>query len=178
MWPTLHTQQKKHIFSCQKGSIQIYSLSLSLSLSVGGYCHNHTMDLLYNLLWKANRFQNLEYFEVWVPLNHPFYFRIFHEINHPAGLGIPMNMETSIFQKGIQSFPYLNPSNPSFWVKWTIMLLGGFGYGVGQMDLCKHPQKRWQHEKLMILRLFSTNHIQFIYMWIDMIIANNNYLNE
>ena len=112
------------------------------------------------------------------PKSSPFYFRIFHEINHPAGLGIPMNMETSIFQKGIQSFPYLNPSNPSFWVKWTIMLLGGFGYGVGQMDLCKHPQKRWQHEKLMILRLFSTNHIQFIYMWIDMIIANNNYLNE
>ena len=77
------------------------------------------MDLLYNLLWKANRFQNLEYFEVWVPLNfrgtqtskysrfwkrlalnHPFYFRIFHEINHPAGLGIPHEYGNLHFPKG------------------------------------------------------------------------------
>ena len=29
-----------------------------------------------------------------VPLIHPFYFRIFHEINHPAIEKSPMTMET------------------------------------------------------------------------------------
>ena len=91
------------------------------------YCHSHTMygyvnTLLQRLIsewgtpyrgmaisWAQNGgFQS----HGGTPVHHPFFFEIFHEINHPS-IGVPTFMKTPISSRGIPNDGGMTIANPT-----------------------------------------------------------------